>query len=72
MTTCAYLNDGRILSGAMDSVLCLWDKRLVKCDHIKAHDGSISKVMVDKNNIGISASYDGTLIIWDLDRKINL
>jgi len=26
--------------------------------------GSISKVMVDEYNIGISASYDCTMIIW--------
>jgi hypothetical protein len=25
VTTCAHLTDGRLLSGGMDSKLCLWD-----------------------------------------------
>ncbi len=31
--------------------------------------GSVSKVMVDENNIAISASYDRSLLIWDLSKK---
>ena len=31
VTTVAYLNDGRILSGSMDKKLSLWEKGIVKC-----------------------------------------
>ena len=37
VTTCKHLPDGRVLSGAMDSMLCLWEARGVKCDHIMSH-----------------------------------
>ena len=48
VTTCAYLQDGRILSGSMDKRLCLWDRSAVKCQDLVGHNGSISKVKVDK------------------------
>jgi hypothetical protein len=31
--------------------------------------GSISKVLVDNNNIGISCGYDMSIMIWDLENK---
>ena len=52
----------------MDSVICLWEPKVVKCDHFLSHKGSISKI-TSKNGIGISSSYDCTLIIWDLNYK---
>ena len=80
VTTCAHLPDGRLISGAMDSQLCLWEARAVKCDHILSHGywdyiklkklifvvyrGSISKVMADENCVTVSASYDCTLQVW--------
>ena len=66
----------------MDSLICLWDKSIVKCENLLGHGliyiynekkakfnynnyrGSISKIMVDEYNIGISASYDCSMIIW--------
>lgn len=61
--------DGRILSGGMDKLLCLWDSRLVKCENLSGHNGSISKVKVDDNNVAISAGYDSSLLVWNLDTK---
>eukprot|EP01017_Pseudomicrothorax_dubius_P016931 TRINITY_DN1914_c0_g3_i7.p1 TRINITY_DN1914_c0_g3~~TRINITY_DN1914_c0_g3_i7.p1 ORF type:complete len:196 (+),score=18.02 TRINITY_DN1914_c0_g3_i7:193-780(+) len=69
VTSCAHLKDGRLLSAGMDSMLCLWDAHIVKCDTLLGHQGSISKVMTDEYNVGISASYDCRLIAWDLDSK---
>lgn len=63
------MKDGRILSAGMDSKLCLWDARAIRADDILGHQGSITKVLVDEHNIGISSSYDTTLRIWDLDTK---
>ena len=31
------------------------------------HNGSISKVKVDNNNVAISAAYDASLLVWKLD-----
>ncbi|EGR32849.1 WD40 repeat protein [Ichthyophthirius multifiliis] len=71
VTSVKYLTDGRIISAGMDSQLCLWDRGAVKCDHIKGHEGSVTKVLIDENNICVSSSYDCTLYIWDLNTKQN-
>jgi hypothetical protein len=52
----------------MDSVVCFWDAKSVKCDHFMGHNASISKVM-GNDSLGISASYDATIILWDLRKK---
>ena len=31
VTSCAFLQDGRVLSAGMDNLLCLWDSKVVKC-----------------------------------------
>ena len=67
VTTCAYVNDGRILSGSMDKRLCLWDKSAVRCSDLVGHNGSISKVKVDSNNVAISSAYDSALLVWKLN-----
>jgi WD40 repeat protein len=68
VTCCCFLQDQRILSGGMDGELCLWDRRAVRCDNLSSHSGSISSVMADNADIAVSASYDKSLIIWDLHR----
>ena len=66
--TCAkFLSDGRILSCGMDNLLCLWDARVVQCKNIQGHNSTVSKILVDDRNIGISASYDASLLVWNLD-----
>ena len=67
VTTCAFLQDGRILSGSMDKRLCLWDKGVVQCKDLVGHNGSISKVKVDHRNVAISSGYDSSLLVWNLD-----
>lgn len=71
VTSLQYLPDGRLLSAGMDFMLCLWDKSIVKCESLFGHKGSISKVMVDQFGIGVSASYDASLIAWDLTTLSN-
>ena len=41
-----HLPDGRLLSGGMDSKLCLWDARGVRCQDLRGHSGPISAVDV--------------------------
>lgn len=69
VTSVSYALDGRILSGGMDAKLCSWDKRVVRCDDLTGHKGSVSKVLVDNSGVGMSASYDGSILIWDLKTK---
>ena len=52
----------------MDNMLCLWDSKVLRCSNLAGHNSTISKIEVDENNCGISASYDASLLIWDLDR----
>ena len=62
-----YLQDGRILSGGNDARLCLWSSEEAVCTELAGHNSNISKVMVDDNNIAITAGYDAQLLCWNLD-----
>lgn len=64
VTSCAILNDGRVLSASMDKRLCLWERTGVVCKDLSGHNGSISKVKVDEKNVAISAAYDSALLVW--------
>lgn len=61
------LKNGKILTGGMDSKICLWDKSN-KCIDLKEHEGSISKIMTDKHDdsesVFLSSSYDTTIRIY--------
>jgi WD40 repeat protein len=37
VTSCAYLSDGRIISGGMDSRVCIWNKTGVRSDALTGH-----------------------------------
>lgn len=69
VTTCKFTPDGRVLSGGMDSKLCLWAANAPRCDDLLGHTGSISDVVVNEHNYAISAAYDRTLRVWDLTGK---
>lgn len=67
VTSVAHTPTGRILSSGMDSKLCYWDAKGVRCDDLLGHQGSVTKVMVDESNVAMSASYDCTMVIWNLN-----
>ncbi len=50
-------------------MLCLWDAKAVKCTNLTGHNGSISKVKVDAYNVAVTAAYDSSLLVWNLDTK---
>ena len=67
VTTCQYLSDGRIISGGMDSLLCLWEANSNRCQQLAAHAAPISVVDVSPGtNTAVSASYDKTVRVWDV------
>lgn len=74
VTCVAYTRDGRILSGAMDSKLCLWEpysgsSSVAKCSELLGHTSSIAAVQVDDADVAISASYDSNLRVWNLSQQ---
>ena len=68
VTSCAFTDSGKILSGGMDSKLCLWHESALRCDDLLGHTGSVSQVDVC-GPLGVSSAYDRTIRIWDLNRK---
>jgi len=66
VTTCQVLNSRRIVSGGMDSLICVWEPTGVKCKTLTAHTGSISKIVADKKSgVFLSASYDSSVRVWN-------
>src|SRR5690606_67328 len=61
VTCCTFLPDGRIVSGGMDSNICVWQAVGVKCKFITEHTVSISKLIGDSNSIVLSSSYDSSV-----------
>jgi len=66
---CGLRLDGRVVSGGMDSKLCLWQiggsGPSSRCEDLVGHSGSISLVKpLNEVNL-LSSSYDKTLRIWD-------
>ena len=66
VTTCQYLPDGRIISGGMDSMLCLWESNSNRCQQLTAHAAPISAVDVNPSTgLLVSASYDKSVRVWN-------
>ena len=66
VTSCQILQSRRIVSGGMDSLICVWEPTGVKCKTYTAHSGSISKIVADKKSgVFLSASYDSSVRVWN-------
>ena len=66
VTAVQILGSRRIVSGGMDSLICLWDASGVKCKTFTDHGGSISKIVADKESgVFLSASYDSSVRVWN-------
>lgn len=68
VTSCVFTDAGKILSGGMDSKICLWHESALRCDDLLGHTGSVSQVDAF-GTVALSAGYDRTLRVWDLNRK---
>ncbi|GET90746.1 hypothetical protein, conserved [Leishmania tarentolae] len=74
VTSCRFLSDRRVISGGMDSKLCLWNDVTRggpgRCVDLLGHRGSISQVEVNEcqgRSMAMSSSYDRTIRVWELD-----
>ena len=66
VTTCQILGSKKIVSGGMDSLICLWESSGVKCKTFTDHSGSISKIVADRDSgVFLSASYDSSIRVWN-------
>ena len=68
VTCVGHLPDGRVLSGGMDSKLCLWNASgKPQCRDLIGHTGSVSQLLVSTDGgLAVSASYDKTVRVWRL------
>jgi len=55
-------------SGAMDSKICVWDRKALRCDELLGHSGSIS-TLLSGNNSNICVS--GSVHIYILSRPLS-
>jgi WD40 repeat protein len=69
VTCVAYLSDNRIVSGGMDSKLCLWDATGIRCEELLGHAGSVSLVRNISDQLLLSAGYDKTIRVWNVGKK---
>ncbi|KAG7394202.1 hypothetical protein PHYBOEH_005541 [Phytophthora boehmeriae] len=69
VTCVTHLPDRRIVSGGMDSKLCLWDATGVKCEDLLGHSGSVSCVLGMNDDMVLSAGYDKMLRLWNVSRR---
>lgn len=68
VTCVTHLADNRIVSGGMDSKLCLWDATGVKCEDLVGHSGSVSLVQSLSDELIFSAGYDKTIRVWSVSK----
>ena len=70
VSCCKYLPDGRIVSGAMDSKVCVWAAKGVSSQTLEGHSGAVSALEVLKNQgtgvLVASASYDKSIRLWQV------
>jgi WD40 repeat protein len=66
VTAVVHTQDARVVSGGMDSKICVW--RGVQCKDLVGHVGSISAIQPLGNFHIISSSYDRSLKIWDINK----
>ncbi|KAF4036302.1 WD domain G-beta repeat [Phytophthora infestans] len=69
VTCVTHLPDRRIVSGGMDSKLCLWDATGVKCEDLVGHSGSVSCVLSLNDEMVVSVGYDKMLRLWNVSRR---
>jgi WD40 repeat protein len=71
VTTTAVTNDcSRVVSGGMEGEVRIWkigmQTQIMECS-LKEHRGRVSDIRINKNDDqAVSASYDGSCIVWDL------
>jgi WD40 repeat protein len=67
VTCVKILKNKKVISGGMDSNICIWEATGVSCKYITENTGSISKIMVNETEkILLSGSYDSSVRLFDI------
>lgn len=70
VSCCKYLQDGRIVSGAMDSKVCVWAAKGTRSQTLEGHSGPIAALETLSNPsvdaLLASASYDKSIRLWQV------
>lgn len=67
VTCVKILKNKRVISGGMDSNICIWEPTGISCKYITENTGSISKILVNDNErILMNGSYDSAIRLFDL------
>lgn len=67
VTCVKILKNKKIISGGMDSNICVWESTGISCKYITENTGSISKILLNESEkILLSASYDSSVRLFDL------
>jgi WD40 repeat protein len=68
VTVCAFLPDGRVISGGMDGRLLLWASGGVSCTECAGHTSSIASMAYNKNrSLFLTGAYDKKVLVWGSD-----
>ena len=67
VTCVQHLRNGQVVSGGMDSNICVWTG--ARCKNLMGHVGSISRIRVLNDKYLASSSYDRSLKIWCLTKS---
>ena len=66
ISSCQIFNDKFIISGGLDSKICIWDFKGSLIRILKEHKNQISKIILDKKTgVFLSSSYDLSIKIWN-------
>jgi len=67
VTCVKILKNKKVISGGMDSNICMWEPTGVNCKYITENTGSLSKIIVnDSEKILMNGSYDSAIRLFDL------
>ncbi len=61
--------DGKIVSGAIDKTICVWDMQGNQLAVWRAHQDVVKSVSVTADGKIVSGSYDKTVCVWDMQGK---
>lgn len=67
VTCVKILKNKKVISGGMDSNICIWEPMGISCKYLTDNTGSISKLQVNESEkILFSGSYDSSVRVFDL------
>jgi len=68
VTCVAHSASGKVLSGGMDSKICVWPAHGTVCQTLEGHSASVSQIRVDPGSgLAVSCSYDKSVKVWDVE-----